>query len=392
MAGDFANLGASFMTPVLQNQQYAQSQQMAPAELAQKAAAARYTGAMADRLQMETEGEKRVAAALAAQRAGQGSGEIGNAPSSISDLLHTYSNIYAAAGLPTKAAEFAEKASQASAHEATARAGLMRAKLQDFQLQKGQIEQVTKLLNGVHSAEDWKAANAAFGQQFGQRSPFADTEYDPELVKLLQAQSLSAYQQQVLDLKKTAVAIARADKESAMASRAVRDNIAAERLRVSQQREARLTKSGGKDTGAPGKVELEAARNLIGDTLDGDAKDSAAFSIASEAKVLRRKNPGLSADDAMRQALLTAQQSGNFVPGEKSRIPFFGKDSPAKFVTPQDLPKSGKQADLVVGNHYRGPDGKVYEWTKAKQWKAVGPSVGAYGSGAADAEGDDDDE
>jgi hypothetical protein len=324
---------------------------------------------MADRLEMETAGDKKVAAMMA-QAAGSGP-QTGGA-GSISERLLGLSDMYAKAGSPTKAAEYAQHAAQAQSHEATARAAEVRQKLQAFQLQDTQIGMVTKLLGGVQDEASWKDANNAYEKETGQRSPLADVPYDPKVVKLLQDSTETAYQRQQLAIRETALKATLADTASKISSRATRDNVAIERLRVSQQRDLREAKAGGKDVGAPGKAEVEAADRLLGDSgLKWNDRDSAAFSIAAEAKSLRRKNPGISADEAIRQAHLSAKQAGDIVPGEPSRIPFIGKPGASKFVTPQPLPESRDPKDLVAGNHYTNKAGLVKVWD-GKVFKDVG--------------------
>jgi hypothetical protein len=186
-----------------------------------------------------------------------------------------------------------------------------------------------------------------------------------------------------------------ANVKSSIESRATKDNIALERLRVTQQREQRMAKTGGKDIGAPGKAEVGAADKLLGDTgLEGDERDAAAFSIASEARVLRRKNPGISADEALRQAALSARQNGSIVPGQKN---LWRKNVPAKFSPPQPLPSGGAEA-LVKGQVYADGKGNVAEWD-GKGWTNK-RKAGAAGKASAtktsaptdgeDPEGDDD--
>lgn len=368
-------IGTDFMAPVLQNQEYNQREATLPAELAQKAASTRYTAALADRVEQESAADKNVAAQMAqsfgvsAQAGGKGSA---------SEQLSGLSEMYAKAGQPSKAALYAQQAAQAQAHEANVSANAFREAASKTKLQGEQFKMAQGLLGGVKDAETWQDANAMFEKQTGQPSPFKNIPYDPKVVKLLQDASTTAYQKQQLALREEAVRTAAANVKSEVESRSARDGVALERLRVSQQREQRLAKAGGKDIGAPSKVETTAADKLLGDSgLEGDERDAAAFSIASEARVIRRKNPGVSADEALRQAALTAKQNGSIVPGSPSKLPFgLGKPEAAKFSPPQDLPKMGGAESLVKGQVYADGKGNVAEWD-GKDWTNKRKSGGA---------------
>lgn len=377
------------MAPLLANQQYLQQEKLGPAELAQKVAGARYTSALADKVEMDVAADRKAAALMTAQMAGNGqSGSIGGAqPSSLSGLLYSQAQIWAAAGKPEMAARLTAQASQAASHEATARAADVRAKLSQFSLQKQQIGMMSNLLGGVKDEESWQAANSAFEKETGQASPFKDTPYDPKLVETLQDSLMTAYQKAVLDTKVKALGITASNVASEIQHRATQDAIAAERLRVSQARELRMQKAGGKDVGFPSKGEIDAAARLIGSDLEGDDLDNAATAVAAKARELRKKNPGLNGDDAMRQALQQVRNAGEIQPGKRGGLFGIGSEK-GSFSVPQPLPASGKASDLVKGQIYKGPKGN-FRWT-GKGWEAVGAAPAKAASDGSDEEDDDD--
>lgn len=388
-----SGIGTQFMEPVLQNQEYNQREATLPAELAQKAASTRYTAALADRVEQESAADKNVAAQLS-QMAGVSPQGGGNG--SVSSRLNSMSEMYAKAGQPGKAAQLAMQASQAAAHEATVTQKQVQEAASQAKLAGEQFKMASGLLSGVKDQDSWETANGLFEKQTGQPSPFKNIPYDPKIVKVLQDASETAYQKHLVELRQQAVAAQVANVKSAIESRATRDNVALERLRVTNQREARLAKTGGKDIGAPNKAEMTAADKLLGDTgLEGDERDAAAFSIASEARVLRRKNPGISADEALRQAALSAKQNGSITPGVHHML---ARNEPAKFSSPISVPASGKAADLVDGQLYKDAQGKTAIWdAKAKGWKPAGKAtagkatapVSSGSSDGEDPEGDD---
>lgn len=386
-------IATDFMQPVLQNQEYNQREATLPAELAQKAASTRYTTALADRVETETAGERAVAAAM---KAASGVPAQMGGSGSVADQLRGMAKLYTDAGMPSKAAEFLGKASQAEAHEATARAAAFREAAAKVKLKGDQFKMASNLLSGVTDEKSWNEANRLFQEQTGSESPFKNMPYDKPIVDTLKNASMSAYQKEQMKLKEAEFKERLVDDADKRQHRAASTGIALERLRVTQQREKRLEKAGGKDIGAPGKAEVQAADKLLGDTgLEGDERDAAAFSIASEAKVLRRKNPGISADEALRQAAITAKTNGSITPGEKN---LFSKNVPTKFAAPVSMPASGKKADLVEGQLYKQGD-KVARWTKGG-WelvkgtpaKAAAPSGGGGGGGSdgEDPDGEDD--
>lgn len=387
-----SGIGSEFMAPVLQDQAYRHAEQNQPAQLAHTLASTRYTSAMADQLETRNIAEKRLAAMMA-QGAGTPAQVGGNG--SISENLSGLASMYALAGMPDKAAEYMAKASQAQAHEATARAALAREAASKVKLAGDQFKMASNLLSGVKDQESWNEANRLFEQQTGQESPFKNIPYDPKVVETLNNAALSAYQKQQLEFKGKELSLKVADVKSAIESRATRDTVAVERLRVSQQREKRIEKAGGKDLGAPSKVETQQAARLLGDTgLEGDELDNAAFSIASEAKAIRRKNPGVSADEALRQATLKAKENGSIIPGEKHLL---SRNTPAKFSPPtggvKSLPATADK--LVKGHVYADGKGNIAEWdgkgwTNKRKASAAPAAPAGGGSDGEDPSGDDD--
>lgn len=363
--------GSAFMEPLLQSQALSQRQQLFPAELAQKYAAARYTTAEAKRLETQTAEEEK-AAKLMAGLGGESGTVGGGPPSSISDRMLRMADIYARAGLVTKAQQAYEQASAAKSHEAVAAAAQMRQRLQAIQGRNLQLQKLVPLLNGVHDQASWDAANAGFEKEFGMPSPFEGTPFDAELVKGLKDSAMSDYQKGQLAIRREVAGATIADHLSSIKSRAARDSIAQEKLRLATEREKRLAKGAGKAVGSPSRTELDQADNLLPEELKGKARDEAIYSVAAKAKVLRSRNPALSADEALRQAVIEAEKNGSIQIREEGghNLPFIGRvgaKPTAEFSPPIPLPASGKKSDLKVGQNYQGPDG-VYTWTK-EGWK-----------------------
>ncbi len=109
---------------------------------------------------------------------------------------------------------------------------------------------------------------------------------------------------------------------------------------------------------------------------------------------MRQKNPGISADEALRQSLLAAKQQGAFKPGVT--VPWYkaGTSTPASFKPPMALPASGKTEDLVTGQEYKKGNRSMV-WN-GKGWeapsKAAAPAGGASEESSPDDDGDEENE
>lgn len=395
------DLGGLFMSPVLANQKYLQNESLLPAELAQKLASTRYTSALADKVEMDNASDKRAAELMLRDMGGggnsgpSGGGDTTSQPASMSGSLYHMAKIYAAAGNPKAAAEYTAKASQAAAHEATERAAQARQGLQEFQQTTQEAKTVAGLLNNVNSEESWRAINGPgglFEQEFHKPSPFKDTPYDPQLVDMLKTSTMTAYQREVLKTQQQRLRLTAEDVGSKLQHRAAQEEMAAQKQRDLERERNWKHKQGGKDVGAPPKGEIDAASRLLGpEGLEGDDLDNAAYSVASEARALRKKNAGMSSDDAMRQAILLAKQRGELKPG--GPVKFLGittsQKGPGKF-SKDPMPVPGKKSELKEGGLYTFPNGAVGRWTKGGWEKvAVGGAAGGDESDDEDDDGDD---
>src|SRR5437773_8236509 len=275
-----ADIGSAFMGPLLANQQFlasqqemglrqqqfAQNQKLMPAELAQRLASTRLTTAEAGKMEAEIAGEKK-AAELMAQGLGSGvpgSGAEGGGQS-LSSMLLRNANIYAQAGLSQKAEAALAKASEIQARETTARNAQARTAIaQDAQRGKEAAEMV-KFLGGVNGQVGWDNANETFEKTMGHPSPFAGMPYDPQLVKMLQDSATTSYQRSLIGIRERALGLQTANVKSEIAHRGAEEGIANARLGLAREREKRIAKTEGKDAGVPGKIEINAADNLLSD-------------------------------------------------------------------------------------------------------------------------------
>jgi hypothetical protein len=168
-----------------------------------------------------------------------------------------------------------------------------------------------------------------------------------------------------------------------------------------EQNKSAARKVGGSDVGSPSNNEVKAASRILPDGLSDTEAASAAFDIASQARALRKSNPGMSADDAMRQALaakkddfVTTNNPG-FIENLTGGYSKLGSSTSTKYAPAIPVPTS--KSKLVDGVRYRDSSGATAVWnaktgkfqkTGAAPTKSV-PSRSAPET-ASEAEGDDD--
>lgn len=378
------DLGMAFMNPLTAIQQYGQREQAFPAELAGKQAQTRLATAEAERMEMQTAADRKAADLMNRALGGmQAPGEGQPASQSISDQLYQQAQIWTMAGDPTKANQLLNMASQAKAREQQSRSQQVLAALRQADMGQKQLKSISSLLEGVKDQESWDSANRAYEQATGQPSPLANTPYDPELVSTLREGAMTEYQRQQLRARQSEIGLRAENLKDEMRHRGVMEGIAAENTRVRQQQAALRAKTGGKDIGEPAKAAVDQAYDLLADANLGGDRQPAAYSIASDAKALQRRNPALSSDDAIRQVLAQRKSDGSLKPGAKGWL----SSTPGKFS--KALPLPAKASDLVAGQSYTNPKtGKAFVWT-GKGWEQ--PVGTAPASGSSDDEDENDD-
>jgi len=364
-----ADIGLSFLQPIALQQKMDLEAQRAPVDLLHTLATTRYNTAMADRLEEETAGERR-AAELMAQQIGEG-GEAGaGAAGNFSDMLMQQARIFAKSGMPVKAQAALQAAATASMHEQ------MRAQAQT-RIGMAQSAQTLKratlaanVLADVQDQDGWDQANRVIEAQTGQPSPFKDIPYDPKTVEYLRNQAIGAKGAAQLAIQEENLRSKIADRQSAMRHRAALEGLEADKLQLQKDREARLTKAGGKDVGSPQARDVDYAKRVLRNQpglVSEEDLPLAASDLASAALAKRKSNPGIDMGEALQQALQEKLKAGDFTPGQPMTlggftVPFTG--GAAKYEPARPLPK--KKADLVVGQKYRDETGAVGRWDGQK--------------------------
>lgn len=392
------DLGMSFLAPIAQQQQIDQRAQLFPAELAQKAGQVNLQAAQTQHYQAQTAGiqakteQDKKAAALMAQALGSGL-LASEEDSTISEKLMRVASIQAQAGQITAAGATMNRASAAAAHEAASRAQLVAQGLSEFKMVTAQAKAVAESLANVEDQASLDLANAAYEQQYGEPSPMAGKAYDPDEVEQMRTAALSTKDRAQLAGQQAERMSKDANRRSAIANRLANQGLNERRLALAKEKAAKDKKIAGKDVGSPTTAESLAAERLIqaAGLAEGVELETAAFDVAAQARALRKGNPGMTMDDALRQALATKQAAGEFTPGDPGKIFGIGKVAP-KYNPALPLPKSGKRTDLIPGKVYRDDSGATRKWTK-DGWEAKAPAKAAAAAAeGTDAENDGDED
>jgi hypothetical protein len=406
------DLGMSFLAPIAADQkmeladaQEAREKALAPAKLAHAIATTRMLNAESGAMEQKQEVDRKVAAALAVQAAGPGAAVTGadGKPAPVSAQIMNMAKLLADAGDPIRALPLLAQASTAQSHEAqqTAAAQLATQRAAAAQMKVGEL--LSNLAGGITDQESWDAANKAVKLQTGQDSPLAGLPYNPRIVEALQNAGMKIKDQIAVDLNERKLESVQELRDDTVRHRRVLESVAGARLRTYQAKAAADKKVGGKDVGSPTGPEIKAATNLLGDLVDAKDMPTAAFDVAAQARSLRKANPGMSADDALRQAIDSKRQAGDFevtVTPPKQLfnfdIPGTGSTSKKYEVKAIPLPASKKAADLKPNQAYRNSSGQVMIWSGKGWLKPSGPAGKAAPSRAAaasdgnDSEDDDD--
>ncbi len=276
-------------------------------------------------------------------------------------------------GLINNAIGMQYKAAQAAAAQTRAQADQTRAqvavKKQQLATYYQKMAPAAGMLDGVGDQAGWdnfaKYMAAAFNDP-----EYLNTPYDPQKVNQLRYQFESAKVaiQQAHTRLDDQLKIAglnekqRHDQilERAQEARAAAERVAAQASRVraqaAQHREERLAKVGAGKTVSPPSMGLQMqAEDFIKkdfpNMASGDTQDFA-YSVASEAMALLKKNPGMDAQQALMQAygdqkenhVLT--QPGNFIQGNTQVFNPYGANVPETFKSPQDVVKAFKAGKI----------------------------------------------
>ena len=261
-------------------------------------------------------------------------------------------------GMVDKAASLSTQAAMINARMAQMAHNQMLVRNEQVQQGKNTLDLMGQFLQGATDQSSWDRGNTLFTMMTGRQSPYAGLPFNPDLVKELQAQSMTA-KQHADDIRQ------QLNQQSLEQQRAVSQDLMRTRMDVLERaqdlregRESRLAKTGGRVVGVPSKDEQNEVMRLLSTeypNLPSDEIGNMTYSIASRAKAIRTANPGLDAESAMHQAVQEARVTNPPSALDKAyqvAETVLGKgDATSPMTLPQDRSK------LITGKYYMGKGG-----------------------------------
>lgn len=352
-----------------------------------------------EKLGLELDGERKMAALLSAQA--QGGRVAGGKSFSMGDQLDSLAQTAMQAGLVTKASGLAKDAALIKSREATQLDKVTSRKLSELKMVRETAGLMGQMFGGVKDEAGWEQANALFTFQTGQPSPYADLPYDPSLVSKINSNALTAAERASAEEKRLTREATSAYRTSRLGQIDTQNELRRRRLELEKQAEERRAKAGATPKGgvtSANKAEIEQAETLLRKDfpgIEGVDLEEAAFSVASEARAIRKKNPAIDAAGAIQQALQVAREAGDFtetsvgsIMGKEigKKVKYSGKGRTAALPAP--VPSNPKEAK--VGRYYISPSGVVGKWNGKKF--EITRSLSADNSRSIDEENEEEDD
>lgn len=272
-------------------------------DIAARPAETRYKTAAARRLEIENAQEERFAEAAQDVRPEGG----------MADVLDQFARTAMATGQPSKAGEFAGKAAQIRAAQATQLSEQAQALERKYKLAIDMADRTNQLFGRADSPESWEAANRIFEVVSGQPSPYKDVPFTPEAAEKIGRQTLTFKEAMELRLKETQqtnLEQLRARNEQTLD---LRDQLTQQQINESKAREAKIKKEGGSK-----KPDLSTSRRMALNTIKTDWEIEAteaellADQINERAAAMLKENPGLKGSEAVARAYGEAKDAGVF--------------------------------------------------------------------------------
>lgn len=353
--------------------------------------------ALAGQEELELQGQQNFMARL-----GQRQGKPGQ---TLAEQAEEMAQLAFDSGMAGKGVDLAAKAALVRTREAQAEASKATAARRQLQGQLDALTQATSFYEGVTDQAGLDKANALYAYTFGEQSPTAGLPYSPQLMEQLRNFGTTSVQRLRAELARRDTDSKIANRESAIDLRNFRQGILREQTDLQRRREERLAKGGAgkeKPVGSPSSSELKAADVLLKSefsSLPLEERKQAAFSIASRARALRKANPALDADTAIRQAFSEEKSSGNFQAVERAYGWLPSRQGYNKAGTsgeaPLEVPMGGdgrpQLSALKPGKVYKTPKGTL-RYLGPNKWEAVQTQVTPSGLPAALADEDEEED
>jgi len=192
--------------------------------------------------------------------------------------------------------------------------------------------------------------------------------YDPKMISQFLAGSKTALDKKRGEILAFNAGSADQARKAAQNTREYLAELAKRRTDAYVERAGAIAKAGDeKSVPLPSSAEVKLMRQeLAEEGIEFEDDDGEALmELAEQAKIITTRNPAVSRKEAITRVVGEAQKRGDLTPGQKNLIL---PDKKAKYkqsegTVAMPLPLPASRAELVVGNYYRGPDGRVEKWT-----------------------------
>lgn len=296
---------------------------------------------------------------------------------SITDTFDRAAELFAGAGMIKKAQDAAKTVADIRAKQDEGSKDRAQAVLNQLKSSAQQADNLAQFFGGATDQRSLDLANRLYEFQTGERSPLSGAQYDPAVIESINQQAMSAKDRYELARREARDRQRQSYENSRLEDFRLNRGIRERELRLRQEVEARRAKNSGGTGRAPSAEpkpqEVAQVKNLIkrdfpfmaGDTAADrvSAMNDAAFTIASEARALMRRNPALSGSAAINQAYASAVRNGDIEAeegtmriGRKFRFAGGGRSPETALMVPKT------QEGLKVGRYYVNDAGQIGKW------------------------------
>lgn len=357
------------------------------AELAQMAAATQHqqalTGlnnAQAQTMLRKQKSDEDLLKLVAGQAPVVGPGGQPVQASTVLEQMSRAASIYASVGRFDEAGKLIKDATQAQQNLESAGAAKALAATRDLKANVDRMRLLQEKLSTVTSPQ--RHAEVLMQLQadpiIGSQIPDWLKTYNPAAIRGFVAGSPAQIAQAELAIKNADAARKQGDSQSLRNLRQVSADVKKRLATVAEERNERLGKTGGgKDSGVgmPSSSEVQAMRQELkaaGYAADADTAGLQAQTLAEEARLLVKRNPGLTPSEARARVVAESQARGELTEGFFSGGQFKGQVGSLSKPIAHGQVKSA--ADLKIGSYYRDDDGSIKKFT-GKGFEIVAPAA-----------------
>ena len=268
-------------------------------------AQANYTNVLARKQEDEMDRQKKVAAAFARPDTTKPDGTPLTGAERIFSDAEKLRNL----GMPEEAGKLISEGALTASREAATKSAQSKERIDALKGADDVFSSIATFYDGVTDQASFDKANAIVTATTGMPSPLMGQQYSPRLIQQLKQSQMTARQRALLPYEVQKAQNQVDSIRSLMDYRKARLDQYERALALRTEKQDRDSKAGGpnaKDIGSPTETEVVQSGGLIRQAYpDLPREDLAHYSylIASEARRIRKQNPGISAEEANQQAL-----------------------------------------------------------------------------------------